>query len=257
LLRSIKTRLELIDNVKLTIEGKNRELRNKIILAVPHELRTPLTAILGFSDILTTESAEMERAHITDMAQHINRAANRLHRLVENYLVYAQIEVAIHDPHYHQLFNASQTFDSKILIEEQAIRKAQEYDRESDLVLDICDLKTIYILDDYLKKIIDELVDNAFKFSDPGMPVKVTLREEKGWALLSVANNGCGISAEQIRNLGKYVQFDRELFEQQGTGLGLTIAQRIAEIHGGQLEIESIPDQRTDIIVRLRLDSVE
>lgn len=255
LLRSIKTRLEIVDRVKQIAEDKNRELRNNIILAMPHELRTPLTVILGFSDILITDSDSMERVRIGDMAQHINRAATRLYHLVENYLVYAQIEIANNDPEYYQLFRTSQTLAPKILIEEQAIRKAQEYSRESDLAFDVDPLENIYILDDYLRKMVEELVDNAFKFSEPGTMVEVSLCEEHHWALLRVTDHGRGMNPDQIHDIGAYMQFDRRLYEQQGSGLGLAIARRIAEIHGGHVQIESIPDQKTTITVSLRLDS--
>jgi two-component system, sensor histidine kinase and response regulator len=68
---------------------------------------------------------------------------------------------------------------------------------------------------------------------------------------LSIANQGRGMTAEQIANLGAYVQFERRVHEQQGSGLGLVIAMRLAELHGGKLTIESVLSGETVIQVAL------
>ena len=228
-------------------------LRNNIILAMPHELRTPLTVILGFSDILITDYEEMERERIAEMSQHINKAAVRLYHLVENYLVYAQIEIAVNEPGFAEMISTSQTFTPNIVIENQAIQKAQEYDRESDLILEVADLESMPMLEDYLKKMVEELVDNAFKFSEPGAKVQVSLVQEQDRCVLRVSDTGRGMSQEQISDIGAYMQFNRKFYEQQGSGLGLTIARRIAEIHNGRLSISSILEQETTVMVVLPL----
>lgn len=253
LLRSIITRLSIIESVNEAAEQRNKDLRDNIILSMPHELRTPLTVILGFSDILITDAAQMERLRVTDMAQHINRAAARLYHLVENYLVYAQIEIAMHDPDYVALFETSQTVDPNIVIEDQVFTTVQEHKRESDLILDIAETGSVHILEDYLRKLVCELVDNAFKFSEPDTPVQVAWQQDGDWCRLDVTNSGRGMASEEIDNIGAYMQFNRKLYEQQGSGLGLIIVRRIVEIHDGEFQIKSVPDQQTTITVRLRL----
>jgi signal transduction histidine kinase len=59
------------------------------------------------------------------------------------------------------------------------------------------------------------------------------------------------MTSEQIANLGAYMQFERKLYEQQGSGLGLAIAQRLAQLHGGELTIESSPGKETKVHVSL------
>jgi signal transduction histidine kinase len=70
-------------------------------------------------------------------------------------------------------------------------------------------------------------------------------------AVLSVGDQGSGFSTEQIARIGAYMQFDRRMHEQQGLGLGLTIAKRLVALHGGTLSIESTKDHGATIIAKL------
>jgi signal transduction histidine kinase len=105
--------------------------------------------------------------------------------------------------------------------------------------------------EDYLAKIVDELVQNAFKFSDPGTRVSVTLSHVPNGVMLSVTDQGRGFSTEDITKVGAYMQFDRKIQEQQGLGLGLVIAKRLTELHGGTLSIQSERGNSTTVTVKL------
>jgi CheY-like chemotaxis protein len=251
LLRTIEVRIERHQQFQLEAERRNTELRNNIILSMPHELRTPLTVILGFSDILIGDFEDMQRDRIQDMAVHINKAAVRLYHLVENYLVYAQIEIAANEPDFDQMLRANATIEPRIVVENQAIQKAQQYDREGDLVLEIADLEQVPMLEDYLRKMVEELIDNAFKFSSDGSKVTVTLNEDQERTLLTITDHGRGMNLEEVSDVGAYMQFNRKFYEQQGSGLGLTIARRVAELHGGRLSIASQEGEYTTVSVML------
>ena len=80
-----------------------------------------------------------------------------------------------------------------------------------------------------MTKIVDELVHNAFKFSKAGAAVEVTLHVSDNLLVLKVVDHGRGLGTEQIQKIGAYMQFDRKTHEQQGLGLGLTIAKRLTE----------------------------
>jgi signal transduction histidine kinase len=105
--------------------------------------------------------------------------------------------------------------------------------------------------EDYLAKIVDELVQNAFKFSNPGKRVSVGFSGAPSGVTLSVTDQGRGFSAEQITQVGAYMQFDRKMQEQQGLGLGLVIAKRLTELHGGTLSIQSERGTSTTVTVKL------
>ena len=105
--------------------------------------------------------------------------------------------------------------------------------------------------EEYLAKIVDELVHNAFKFSNRGTKVRVGLSELPQLVLLTVADHGRGFSSGHITRIGAYMQFDRKMQEQQGLGLGLTIAKRLTELHGGTLTIQSEREVSTEITIKL------
>jgi signal transduction histidine kinase len=69
--------------------------------------------------------------------------------------------------------------------------------------------------------------------------------------VLSVKDHGRGMTADQIAHLEAYRQFDRKLYQQAGLGLGLAIVQRLAELHGGEFKIASLPQQETIVCVSL------
>ena len=98
--------------------------------------------------------------------------------------------------------------------------------------------------------------DKTVKFSDPGKCVTVTLAGSPHGVLLTVGDQGRGFSTEHITKVGAYMQFDRRLQEQQGPGLGLVIAKRLTELHGGTLSIQSERGARTTITVRFPKVSV-
>ena len=107
------------------------------------------------------------------------------------------------------------------------------------------------ISEDYLAKIVEELAQNAFKFSEAGSPVRVALSDSPNGMALTVTDRGRGFSTKDITKVGAYMQFDRKLQEQQGLGLGLTIARRLTELHGGTLAIQSEQGSTTTVTVKL------
>jgi signal transduction histidine kinase len=145
-----------------------------------------------------------------------------------------------------------QTSSVKTLIASQASLQAKPANREGDLHLELQDAD-VQISTNHLNKLVEELTQNAFKFSATGTPVTVSNIVSNNTFILSVSDKGRGMSQEQIANLGGYQQFERKLYEQQGSGLGLIIAKRLVELYGGKLIIKSIPGQQTTVQVTLPL----
>ncbi len=247
---AVDARLKKAQTVRDEAERKLASLRDNISLMLPHELRTPLNGILAYGEMLATDSATLKPAEVAEMGQVIHQSGRRLERLVENFLIYAQLELVASDPKNVNALRIGQTEHPVPLIEKHATAQAAQARRAEDLTLELADVP-VPMAEEYLAKIVDELVQNAFKFSEPGSHVCVKLSEAFNAAVFSVTDQGCGFSTEQITRIGAYMQFDRRMQEQQGLGLGLTIARRLVGLHGGTLSIESTKDAGAIITAKL------
>jgi len=247
---AVEARLKKAQAVREEAEKKLTDLRDNISLMLPHELRTPLNGILAYGEILSAEAATLPPEEIAEMGQVIHESGRRLERLIENFLIYAQIELLGADPQKVGALRKKLTKSPAELIERQARSQAQQAHREQDLVLELKD-QPLPISEEYLAKIIDEVVQNAFKFSESGTSVTVKLSDAAGTPVLVISDHGRGFSTEHITRVGAYMQFDRKLHEQQGIGLGLSIAKRLTELHGGTLGIDSQRDTSTVVTIKL------
>jgi signal transduction histidine kinase len=247
---AVEARLKKVHAVRREAEKKLADLRDNISLMLPHELRTPLNGILAYGEILSADAATLQPSEVAEMGQVIHDSGKRLERLIENFLIYAQLELLGTDPQKLSALRNKQTPYPAKLIEKHAVAQAQHANRLGDLALDLMDIP-LAISEEYLVKIVDELVQNAFKFSQPGSRVGVSLSESPKGITLVVTDQGRGFSTEHITKVGAYMQFDRKMQEQQGLGLGLTIAKRLTELHGGTLAILSERGSATVITVKL------
>ena len=98
---------------------------------------------------------------------------------------------------------------------------------------------------------LHELIDNALKFSPPETTIKVSSEVVGEMLHLSVQDSGQGMTEEQIAKIGAFMQFERKKYEQQGTGIGLKIVQKIVELAGGEFSITSIYQKETTVHLTL------
>ena len=249
LLAAIATRLEKQALTAQKNQQTLNDLRISITHSLPHELRTPLNGIMGFAQLLISEIEDLEREEIQEMAQSIRIASERLYYLIQNFLLYANLEVIATDSERVKALRSEQTSSASTVIMEQAYQSAHEANRTKDLTLDLQEA-SVQIAADKLAKIVAELLGNAFKFSEPGTPVMVSSWCEEQFRF-SISDRGKGMSSEHVSQLGAYSQFERKLHEQQGSGLGLAIAQRLVQLHNGQLTVNSSLNAGTTVRVCL------
>ncbi len=252
LLAAIHTRLDKLATISDHFTQKIDELSLNLSYNLPHELRTPLTGIIGFAQLLTefgVKMAKQEPEEIVQIGKNIFDSALRLHRLIENYLFYSELKLLEHQPEKLQKRQTNVCpVRTENLIASIASSRAEKCQRAEDLSLDLAPTE-ILISEANLQKMVTEILDNAFKFSRPGTPVDVVTKVEKEQCMLSITNQGRGMTKEQITGIGAYRQFDRNQYEQQGSGLGLTIARLLAQLHNAKLTIDSIPDQSITVRV--------
>jgi K+-sensing histidine kinase KdpD len=240
----------------LQAEQKLNELRAQLSSTIPHELRTPLNGIMGYADILRKHSAELEPSEVAQMSERIFKNAKRLNRLVENFLIYAQLEMLETDRAKIALLKKSRVDDVALIIDSIATQKTYESARSFDLDLHL-ETANLAISSEYFTKIFEEVFDNALRYSKKGSPVHVHAAMSGAKYVITITDHGRGLTPHQIQEIGAYKQFERRIYEQQGTGLGLSVAKKLAEVHGGSLSVESEHDKRTTIVITLPLAAIE
>ena len=236
---TVNARLSKVQTVRAEAEKNLSLLRSQISLMMPHELRTPLNGIITNAEMLAESAAALDPKTISEMSREICQSSQRLERLIENFLIYAQMEIVASDPENVASLRTAKAACASHIVRAEAVDQARRAGRTTDLVMQVADDVSPAMADEYVRKIARELVQNAFKFSEAGQPVHVTLAAVDGRVEFSVCDAGRGFSPEQIRRIGAYVQFERKLADEQGLGLGLAIAKKLTELHGGSLAVAS------------------
>jgi signal transduction histidine kinase len=247
LLDAVRIRLERQAEANRRTEQQINALRNSVVTMMPHELRTPLTGIMGYVDLLLNDFENFDSEEVLRMLQSIQKSSSRLYRLVQNYLLFAQLEIIGLAPEKLALitqYQGMRTADPIKVLTQIAHAKAAQYDREADLSVQV-EPGNPHILTEDLQKVAEELVDNAFKFSWQGTPVVIKGQAEQGSYRIYISDQGRGMQLDDLKKIGGMIQFDRHIQEQQGSGLGLIIARRLTEIYGGEFFIESEPQKGT------------
>src|SRR6266498_3687031 len=238
LFSAVEARLKKHQALRENAEQKLTDLRANLSLALPHEMITPLNGIFGLAQVLSTDAESLSPVDVAEFGETILQSAGRLHRTIQNFLLYGQLEMHATDPQSLAALRQKQTGHLGRLIEARARHQSEKAARAADLHLELTD-GSVAVAQDLFTKLVDELIENAFKFSAAGSTVRVASSSSEGYYTLSISDRGCGMTSDQIANIGAHAQFDRKTHEQQGSGLGLIIARKITERHGGHFILKS------------------
>ena len=228
-------------------EAANRS-KSEFLSRMSHELRTPLNAVLGFAQLL-------ELAELTDEQReavaHILKGGRHLLDLINEVLDISRIESG-------QLFLSPEpVLVSDLLRDVLDLIRPLASGRSASLVADGADRCAHYVLADRqrLKQILLNLLSNAVKYNRPGGTVAVSCgAPSDGWLRINVADTGPGIRPEHLAQL--FTPFERLGAEQtdiEGTGIGLTLSRRLAEVMGGTLDVATTLGRGSTFWVELPL----
>ncbi len=255
LLKAIATRLHKQSLLQRQSQAKLDELRINIAHSLPHELNTPLNGILGMSQLLVDSRSMMRESEEIEIAELIYTSANRLNRLTQRFLLYSNLELIIRDNEkIQQIKENSEQCLAKKVISDVCLQRAREFCRTKDLTLELTE-SILQMPEDKLRIVIEELIENAFKFSLPGSQIRVISNVNGHKFRLHLIDNGKGMTIEEIERIGAFIQFNRKFNEQQGSGLGLSIVQHIIKLYDGELLFNSIPEQQTIVTIILPYQS--
>jgi two-component system sensor histidine kinase/response regulator len=216
------------------------QLRSSVPPQLPHEVFTPLAGIIGLMEILLSDSTAFTPAEVTDIHRDVYGSALRLHRTLRNYLLILDLQKATTEtPPVLTPKDVVEAINTGIA---EALRLSK---RTEDLALKLnpCSLA---IKKDDLTRIVEELLDNALKFSRVGTPVTIELGADQR---LTVTDEGRGMAPEEIKHIGAFQQFDRKKNEQQGLGLGLVLVQKLTELCKAEFLVTSQPGKGTQVQV--------
>lgn len=234
------------------LESNLEEIRGSLASTLSHELNTPLHGILCSFSVLDSALETMSIAEVREILAIAQRSAHRLEKLTQRLRDYLSLELESLPPigAAPEPSLSPKHITNTLFMQDMALAIAHQTNRQPDLSITVNEAE-IGISHHHLKCLVDELLDNAFKFSTAQTPIQLTGSLEGDRFIIQIQDQGRGMTAEQINQIGDFVQFERSQYEQQGMGLGLKMSQRIAKLYQGKLQIESIYGQGTVISVEL------
>jgi signal transduction histidine kinase len=223
-------------------------LRADFVSLVSHELRSPMAALIGAAQTLRERWRELSPEQRESFLGLIAHETSRLAALVEDVLDTSRIEAG----------TFSYTFDDVDVgaLVRAAAAAAESGQDEVAVRAKVTDaVPTVRADAERLRQVLSNLIDNAVKYSPDGGEVRVATFAENGRVHVSVSDRGPGIPSEQQRLI--FEKFGRAKLGDKtkpGTGLGLFIARSIAEAHGGDIVVESVPNRGAKFTLTLPLD---
>jgi signal transduction histidine kinase len=231
---------------EMTADRELDRMRDAFVATVSHELRTPLTSISGFLEMMEDEEHALGDAG-RQYLDVIRRATERLHSLVEDLLLVAQIEA-------RRIELQLAPVDLGELAS-RSVLAAQPAAAEKKIALDVVTDHPPPVLGDSgrLSQVLDNLVSNAVKFTPDGGTVTVTVGKNGAGARVVVADTGIGVSQDEQKQV--FSRFFRASSATRraipGTGLGLAICHALIAQHGGSIEFRSSEGEGTEVVVTL------
>ena len=225
--------------------GSIETMKSDFISNVSHEIKTPIAVIQNYSSLL--QAPDLSEEERKEYAGAISDASDRLSTMITNILRLSRLE-------NQQIRRNSERFDlSGQLVECLLAFEPVWEEKQIGIDPDITDEIEIVSDRELLSIVWNNLLSNAFKFTEPGGKVSVSLKTDGDEAVVMVSDTGCGMSPETAGHIfDKFYQGDTSR-SAQGNGLGLALVKRILDITGGMIEVQTAPGEGSTFTVRLKL----
>lgn len=249
---ALENRKNAIEKERVAVLAKNEQLRVNLLRAISHDLRTPLTSISGNASNLLYNGESFDVATKHNLYQDIYDDSMWLINLVENLLSVTRLEEGKLNLHI-----SAELVDEVV---KEALRHANRLktehtitvEHEDDLLLAKMDARLIV-------QVVINLVDNAIKYTPKGSHIMIKTRREKEWAVISVIDDGPGISDENKAQVFEmfYSGANRVVDSRRSLGLGLSLCKSIVNAHGGSMRVSDHLPHGADFTFTLPIEEVE
>lgn len=207
---------------------KNMQLQKQFITDAGHELKTPLTSISTSADVLKLETGENE------WVNNIQKQAARMSKLVANLVTLSKLDEGAQMPDMCDFSLSDAAWEVSEPFELRAVAQGRKYSRSIE------DNITVHGDMAAVQQMISILLDNAFKYSDEGGEIRLSVRKQHKGSVIEVYNTCAEGSLGDIsRFFDRFYRADKARSADGGTGIGLSIARAVAEAHGGSISAES------------------
>ncbi|MBK8023283.1 MAG: PAS domain S-box protein [Chloroflexi bacterium] len=229
----------------LALEQERVHLLRQFIESASHEFRTPLS-VISSSTYLITKLEDIQKRELR--AADIKAQVARMNRLVDMLLTLSRLESEAPVP-FSQV-NVASLIDivCEALVSQYGPKPTLHYERPADLPSipgDPHDLSEAFL----------QIVDNAYRFTPPTGTITITAAVAEGLVWIAISDTGAGIAAENLPHIFESFWRLDQAHTTPGFGLGLPIAQRVIDLHGGRIEVESEVGKGTTVRIGLRLAS--
>jgi PAS domain S-box-containing protein len=233
-------------------ERANRA-KSQFLAGMSHELRTPLNAILGFSELLSDDSTDrFDQATRRRFLDQIHSSGQHLLELINDILDLSKVEAGQMNLHLEPIELGTLIGGIQATVEPLA--------RSKSISLNTSPLTELRLIADAgkVRQMLLNLVSNAIKFTPSGGRIGIQARQVESWVEIAVSDSGIGIAKQDLTRLfTEFQQLDAGPGrEQEGTGLGLALTKRFAELHGGRVTVDSTVGKGSTFTLRLPLQAM-
>ncbi len=249
--KKLNTKNEKALEVKTEELRQLNEFKSQFFVNISHEIRTPLTLIKGETDRLSSY-CHSTSSEIIDIQEGLNRQVYKITKMVDDVLDLAKMDSA-HFSLNLQYTNLTNLL-SKIYVSFEPVFKQKNID-----FVFVRSTKNYFINADaiYLERAINNIILNAFKYTEQGSVV-LQLTQEKDIVKISIKDTGVGIPEEDIDKIcNRFFQVNNDINKTGGNGIGLAFSNEIISLHTGKMQIKSVINEGSNFIISLPLVAVE
>jgi len=233
-IQSLQQHCQQLEIINQELERTN-QLKNQFLANTSHEIRTPLSSITGFTHLLLAQGYDPSKERHQEYLSIIQSSSKHLLALINDILDLSKIEANQLEIQWEKVDLQTLCHNVLILVKEKAANKGLKLSLELDP-----NVNTLLADSLRLKQMLLNLLFNALKFTTNGT-VGLQVKSNNSWIYFTVWDTGTGISKKHQAELFQpYFQIPNSVVSQnEGTGLGLVVTRKLAELHGGSVEVES------------------